>query len=193
MSTNDYLNGVKAVNNALSQIEKSFSVGELSVGFQDGATYPDGTLVSAVAFWNEFGAVVEVAEHETTIYRSVKSNGSFNKRGRFVPKSKSNFATSHNVKAHTIHIPARPFFRNMIGKNAADWPSRLAKALKYSNMNVNKAFNLLGEEIKDDLVNSIRDTTEPPNAKSTIAKKGFDKPLVGVDHRLTESITYKVE
>lgn len=30
--------------------------GEVEVGFLEGATYPDGTPVAAVAFWNEFGA-----------------------------------------------------------------------------------------------------------------------------------------
>jgi hypothetical protein len=30
--------------------------GEVHVGFLEGATYPDGTPVAAVAFWNEFGA-----------------------------------------------------------------------------------------------------------------------------------------
>lgn len=29
--------------------------GKVSVGFMEGATYPDGTPVAAVAFWNEFG------------------------------------------------------------------------------------------------------------------------------------------
>jgi hypothetical protein len=29
--------------------------GSLEVGFLEGATYPDGTPVAAVAFWNEFG------------------------------------------------------------------------------------------------------------------------------------------
>lgn len=29
----------------------------LSVGFLSGATYPDGTPVAAVAFWNEFGTI----------------------------------------------------------------------------------------------------------------------------------------
>jgi len=30
--------------------------GEVHVGFLEGATYPDGTPVAAVAYWDEFGA-----------------------------------------------------------------------------------------------------------------------------------------
>ena len=29
--------------------------GSVSIGFMEGATYPDGTTVASVAFWNEFG------------------------------------------------------------------------------------------------------------------------------------------
>lgn len=29
--------------------------GSVSIGFMEGATYPDGTSVASVAFWNEFG------------------------------------------------------------------------------------------------------------------------------------------
>ena len=29
--------------------------GSVDVGFMSGATYPDGTSVAQVAFWNEFG------------------------------------------------------------------------------------------------------------------------------------------
>lgn len=39
----------------LHDIAKGMS-GSVSVGFLEGATYPDGTPVAAVAFWNEFGS-----------------------------------------------------------------------------------------------------------------------------------------
>lgn len=39
----------------LESLAKRMS-GSLEVGFLDEATYPDGTPVAAVAYWNEFGA-----------------------------------------------------------------------------------------------------------------------------------------
>lgn len=39
----------------LEEIAASMGGGSVSVGFMEGATYPDGTPVAAVAFWNEFG------------------------------------------------------------------------------------------------------------------------------------------
>jgi len=49
------LEGGNKLDGALLAILKKLDVGELSVGFMEGATYPDGTPVAAVAFWNEFG------------------------------------------------------------------------------------------------------------------------------------------
>jgi len=42
------------VAQALRERAAKFS-GTVKVGFLEGATYPDGTPVAAVAFWNEFG------------------------------------------------------------------------------------------------------------------------------------------
>lgn len=42
------------VTRKLKEIAASMS-GSVEVGFLEGATYPDGTPVAAVAFWNEFG------------------------------------------------------------------------------------------------------------------------------------------
>lgn len=49
------LQGAEGVSKALEEIAKRMGGGEVAVGFMEGATYPDGTPVAAVAFWNEFG------------------------------------------------------------------------------------------------------------------------------------------
>lgn len=49
------LQGADGVSKALEEIARKMGGGEVSVGFMEGATYPDGTPVAAVAFWNEFG------------------------------------------------------------------------------------------------------------------------------------------
>jgi len=49
------ISGGDALIKALEKIARKMS-GTLEVGFMDGATYPDGTLVAAVAFWNEYGS-----------------------------------------------------------------------------------------------------------------------------------------
>lgn len=43
------------VNRVLTEIAQKMGGGRVQVGFLEGATYPDGTPVAAVAFWAEFG------------------------------------------------------------------------------------------------------------------------------------------
>lgn len=49
------LSGADGVMKALEEIARKMGGGEVAVGFMEGATYPDGTPVAAVAFWNEYG------------------------------------------------------------------------------------------------------------------------------------------
>ena len=49
------LSGADGVMKALEDIARKMGGGEVAVGFMAGATYPDGTPVAAVAFWNEYG------------------------------------------------------------------------------------------------------------------------------------------
>jgi hypothetical protein len=53
--TLDFKGGAKA-SGYLSTLAKKLTQGKVvNVGFLEGATYPDGTPVAQVAFWNEFG------------------------------------------------------------------------------------------------------------------------------------------
>jgi hypothetical protein len=134
----------------LDEISKKMGGGSVSIGFMEGATYPDGTGVAEVAFWNEFGH-----------------------RGPFP-------------------APPRPFFRNMIEAHQDEWPEQMAAQAKGTNYDGKRVLGLMGELIKGELQQSINDLDSPALAPSTIAKKGFPKPLVDTGHMLN-SITYKVE
>jgi hypothetical protein len=52
------LQGGEGLIKALEDIARKMGGGEVAVGFMAGATYPDGTPVAAVAFWNEYGKTV---------------------------------------------------------------------------------------------------------------------------------------
>lgn len=129
----------------IAEIAKQMN-GSVEVGFLDGATYPDGTPVAAVAFWNEFG---------------------------------------------TSTSPARPFFRNMIAAESPSWPDKLAAAYKATGGDGQKSLALMGEDIDGALKQSINDFSTPGNAPSTIAAKGFDKPLIDTGH-MVNSTGYRV-
>lgn len=80
----------------------------------------------------------------------------------------------------TSRIPARPFFRNTIAEKQDEWAEKAAEMLK-QNGNVQQTLALIGEDVKGDIVETIRDFNDPPNAESTISNKGFDKPLIDTD------------
>jgi hypothetical protein len=120
--------------------------GHVDVGFMEDATYPDGTPVAAVAFWNNYG---------------------------------------------TTTAPPRPFFSNMVEEQKPAWGGKVAKLVKATNGDGAKVLALMGEDIQGELIQSIRDTTNPLNAPYTIKKKGFNKPLIDTAHMINSS-TYRV-
>jgi hypothetical protein len=91
----------------------------------------------------------------------------------------------------TRTIPPRPFFRNMIAAKSGDWPAGIATQLRVTRYNVALTLRRTGEVIRGQLQQSIRETNSPPLAPSTIARKGFAKPLIDTGHMLN-SVDYEV-
>ncbi|NYA42969.1 hypothetical protein HZI31_06570 [Serratia fonticola] len=88
--------------------------------------------------------------------------------------------------------PPRPFFRNMIADKSPDWGDDLGKIAVATNFDADTFLPLMGERIRDQLQESIRELTEPPLAPYTIKKKGFDKPLIE-DGVMLNAVDYDVE
>lgn len=170
---------IGGLENALKkyrQIKKQ----KVRVGIFESATYAQADKeplhVAQVAYWNEYGAQIQVPEHQITVYRLVsEKTGDFRLNGRFVKQSKANFATTHTVPAHTINIPARSFFRKTVRTHKGEWIKALPGLV--SQHGAVKGLELVGEAMKGDLVESIMTWTDPPNSKATIARKGRDAPL----------------
>jgi len=91
-----------------------------------------------------------------------------------------------------LNIPPRPFIRNMISEKDEEWANRLEGAAKYYNYDGEKVLKSMGLSILEDMQQAILDFKDPRNADSTIAKKGFDKPLIHTGH-MKDSITYLVD
>jgi hypothetical protein len=183
----------------------------VDVGFLDGATYPDvegGLIVAAVAAIQEYGGTVTIPEHTTTINRKIDKSGNFvggylekDEKGestgvrigasRFVKAGSANYQTQHTVPEYTVTIPARPYFRGMIAANKGEWGPQLGKMIKATGYDSSVALGQLGELVQGQLIQSIRDLKDPPNAKSTIAKKGSSNPLVD-SGMMVGSTGYKV-
>jgi hypothetical protein len=142
------LSGGDKLEKTLADIARGMGGGSVEVGFLAGATYPDGTKVAQVAFWNEFG---------TTI------------------------------------APPRPFFRTTISRESPGWGVLMAKAAKHYDYDAPTVLKFMGTKIAEQVTDSILGWQNPRNADSTIAIKGFDKPLIhsgdmsrGVDYEVKE-------
>ena len=94
--------------------------------------------------------------------------------------------------APSRNIPPRPFFRNMIAAKSSEWPDAIREGLKDNDYDAKRTLDVLGEGVEGQLRQSIRDTNSPPLADSTIARKGFAKPLIDTGV-LINSITHKVD
>jgi hypothetical protein len=88
-------------------------------------------------------------------------------------------------------IPPRPFFRNMIAEKSSEWPKGVGDLLVATKGDVEQTLEVTGAAIAGQLRQSIIDLWEPPLAPSTIARKGFDKPLIDTGHML-KSIDHEV-
>ena len=90
----------------------------------------------------------------------------------------------------TSKIPARPFMRYTIQEENSGWGDIVADQLEMG-VTPKFAMGILGTVIKGQIIDNIESWQEPPNAPSTIKRKGFNAPLrhTGI---LKSSITYRV-
>jgi hypothetical protein len=91
----------------------------------------------------------------------------------------------------TSRQPPRPYFRNMIAQRSPGWPAAIAVNLRANNYDAERSLDDVGQAIAGQLQQSIRDLTSPPLSPVTIAKKGFDKPLIETGQMLN-SVGYEV-
>ena len=87
--------------------------------------------------------------------------------------------------------PPRPFFRNMIADNKDTWPDDIGRIAQATGFDGEQTLGLMGEHIKAQLQQSIRELMEPPLSPVTIERKGFDKPLIDTGHMLN-SVDYDI-
>lgn len=88
-------------------------------------------------------------------------------------------------------IPTRPFFRSAIANERSVLPQMAASLLGKNDPET--ALRLIGEHMVGALSDSVQTWSEPGNAKSTIAKKGYDAPLRANDKLLRNSFSYEIE
>lgn len=93
-----------------------------------------------------------------------------------------------------IVIPERSFMRSTFDEKERDWAkfmeSRLKKVLNFQ-MTVEQMYDQVGAKAVSDIQKKIRDLRDPPNAESTIEKKGSSNPLIDSGD-MRRRVTWKV-
>ncbi|MBT0365386.1 hypothetical protein ISO55_00145 [Morganella morganii subsp. morganii] len=179
----------------LNDLEKRLNATGVRVGFFEDATYTDGTSVAMVAYVNEYGATINQQARTVTTYRSMKKDGSFARGGRFVKAKSSNFATSHDIPAHTVNIPPRPFFRNAINKHKEEWVDAISEGIANGG-DAKSVLEAVGGVIQGDVQTSISELAEPELSAATLAARrsrgnGNTNPLTDTRTMIT-SVNYEV-
>jgi hypothetical protein len=91
-------------------------------------------------------------------------------------------------------IPPRPYFRNMIAKHSDEWPEQLGAELKAQDWDGAAALGSVGELIKSELQDSIRDTVAPPLSPVTIMLRSMRRadPSLVVNKTVVEEARARV-
>lgn len=97
--------------------------------------------------------------------------------------------SEYGVPAH--NQPPRPFFRNMIDREKANWPDQIVSILKRLDYDAQTTLAAFGQIVAGQLRESITTGPYAPLSPITIARKGFDTPLIDTAFML-QSIDSKV-
>jgi hypothetical protein len=100
----------------------------------------------------------------------------------------------HEFGTSDGHIPERAPIRSNDAKNVPRYKKLtrdLLKSIVFKHKGVSEALAILGEAVQNDIKAGIKEGLPPPNAPSTIARKGSSTPLIDTGI-LLNSIRYKV-
>lgn len=145
---------------------------EAKSGWFETARYPDkkSTPVAYVAAVNEFGALT----HAGAVAEAFQAGG---------------------AGGRAVYIPARPFMRPTVAEKGASWMAALgqgAAAAMKGKVTPAAVMEIVALRAAADVAITITKVFSPPNAPSTIRRKGHEKPLED-SKRMYESITAVVE
>ena len=93
-----------------------------------------------------------------------------------------------------VLIPSRPFVRTAIADGNASVDDEVKRSFNLviqRKITPDQVLGRVGLHFEAAIVDSIKNGGWVANAESTVARKGFDKPLIGVTGLLWQSVTHK--
>lgn len=165
--------------------------------------------LNMIALVNEYGADIKPKNKAYLIIPTKEAKGRKpgQIQGLFRPKPPHNHVLAIADKSQPygmrimfilkeeVHIPPRPFIRFTFDHNLNRW-TQLAGDLAFKvfirEIDYQDVYPILGNAIVEDLKQTIKEFSNPKNAPLTIAKKGFDDPLIE-NGTLRDSINWIAE
>lgn len=97
----------------------------------------------------------------------------------FFTEEVATYATVNEMGSPSNNIRERPFMRTTFDINEDKYTKMLEDAVRRSVEGGGEIQLLpVGNEVRNDLIDTIINWTKPENKKSTVDAKGFDNPLV---------------
>lgn len=96
----------------------------------------------------------------------------------------------------SVNIPPRPFMRTGLGNyvTTTAFKKILAGELKLvfsGKRTINKVYDSIGKVLTEKVQETILELNDPPNAPSTVERKGFNDPLIDTGF-MYDSVKYKI-
>lgn len=144
------------------------------------------------------GILDQLAKAESSYVKAGFQVGSQTKNQRKGTRRKKGNQSMPEIAAQneygTKTIPARPFMSTAVDMNRAvinDYIEKQYKAILDGRATTDKALGLIGQLMTGLIQKRIRQIVYPPNAPSTIARKGSSKPLIDFG-QMIQSVRYQV-
>lgn len=137
---------------------------------------------------HEFGA--DIDHPGGTSYGFASKAAADRNEVRFLKTGKG-YAELGTTVPHTVSIPARPWLNPGVNSGNLEYLKIIEKAAA-NGQPLDLTLNKIGVTAVGLVQKYMIDLRSPPNAASTIKKKGSSNPLIGETSSLLQSITYKI-
>lgn len=148
--------------------------------------------------WNKLMSVFQVQKGDSTLHVGVlRSSGVYKKkkdRKKGEQVTVAQLAAIHEFGTTDGRIPERSFMRSTIDSNKGQLESLMKKLVgKIADgaMSKDKALGVIGQWLADKMVAKIDSGVPPPNAQSTVDRKGSSQPLIDTG-QLKNSIDWEI-
>jgi hypothetical protein len=173
------LEGSKAVIEKLEEIADGMKNGFVDTGFMEGATYPDGTPVASVAFWDEYGHGGKFPSPPRPYFRTMIA-----KESPTWPQKMAALTKAHDYDGQAV---LGMMGEDIVGALQQSITELQAPALSPTTLMLRSKFGNNPQNIKaSDVLAAQKDVADGKSSSGASAK-----PLVWTGHMLN-SVAYKV-